>query len=101
KKKDVPLVQIDKPDPKLPDAWGHPDSTVLDGKCGITGVANMLRFYGVEKPPADIDLSRYRSVGPGLRCDKFASDLNELCSKKFKSFSIDDGRDPLATLQWH
>jgi len=101
KKKDVPLEQIDKPDAKLPDPWQHPESTKLDGKCGITGVSNMLRLYGVEKAPADIDCSRYRSYGPGLRVDKFASDLRELSGKEFKSCSIDDGSDPLDVLRKH
>jgi hypothetical protein len=101
KKKDVPLEQIDKPDPKLPDAWGHPPSTRLDGKCGITGVSNMLRLYNIEQPPGDIDCSRYRSYGPGLRVDKFASNLRELSGKNFDSCSIEDGSDPLDVLRKH
>ncbi len=101
KKKDVPLEPIEKPDSKLPEPWQHPASSRLDGKCGITGVSNMLRFYGMEKPPADIDCSRYRSYGPGLRVDKFASNLRELSGKNFESCSIDDGREPLEVLRKH
>lgn len=99
KKKDVPLDQIDKPEAGLPDAWGHPPSTKMDGKCGITGVANMLRFYDVEKAPIDIDCSRYRSWGPGMRSDKFAENLTELSGKKFNSRCIDDGANPLDVLK--
>jgi hypothetical protein len=99
KKKDVPLDQIDKPDACLPDAWNHPPSTKMDGKCGITGVANMLRFYDIEKDPKDLDYSRYRSFGPGLRINKFSENLNELSGKKFNSCCIDDGSDPLDVLR--
>jgi len=99
KKKDVPLEAIEKPDPRLPDPWGHPGSSWMDGKCGITGVSNMLRLYKVEKPPADIDCSRYRSYGPGLRVDKFASNLRELSGMNFNSCSIEDGREPLDVLR--
>ena len=99
KKKGVPLQAVDKPDPSLPDVWNHPESSAMDGKCGITGVANMLRFYGVEKSPADIDVSRYRSWGVGLRSEKFASDLTELSGKKFSAHSIDDGSSGLDMLR--
>jgi hypothetical protein len=101
KKNDVALEPIDKPDPKLPDAWGHPPSSRLDGKCGITGVSNMLRFYGSETPPGDIDCSKYRSFGPGLRVDKFASNLRELSGKNFQSGSIDGDCNPLDVLRKH
>ncbi len=97
KKKGVPLELIDKPE-SLPKPWDPPPSTKMDGKCGITGVSNMLRLYGVEKAPADIDLAEYRSWGPGLRSDKFASDLNKLSDKKFSSHSIENGSDPLKVL---
>jgi len=101
KKKEVPLEPIEKPDAKLPDPWQHPDPTWMDGKCGITGVSNMLRLYSVEKPPADIDCSRYRSFGPGLRVGKFASNLSELTGKNFKSCTIDANSDPLDVLRNH
>jgi hypothetical protein len=99
KKKNVPLEAIEKPDPKLPDVWPHPPSTKLDGKCGITGVSNLLRLYGIEKPPADIDKSHFRSWGPGMRVNKFAEDMRELSGKNFTARSINDGSDPLAVLQ--
>jgi hypothetical protein len=100
KPKDVPLKEIDKPDPKLPDAWNHPESSTLDGKCGITGVCNMLRLYGIEKEPKDIDKSEYRSVGPGLRVRQFRDDLNELSpDKKFTRGTIDNDADALKTLK--
>lgn len=99
KKKNVPLEQTEKPDPALPDVWPHPPATKLDGKCGITGVSNLLRLYGIEKPPADIDQSHYRSWGPGMRVNKFAEDMRELSGKNFTSRNIKDGSDPLSVLQ--
>lgn len=99
KKKGVPLNPIEKPDPNLPDAWNHPPSTTMDGKCGITGVSNMLRFYGCENAPGDIDTFSRRSWGPGMRADKFAENLTELSGKDFHSRSIENGKDPLDTLK--
>lgn len=99
----VPLERIEKPDPSLPDVWNQPEGTMLDGKCGITGVSNMLRLYGIEKDPAKIDLGRYRSVGPGLRAEKFASDMKELTGgKNFTACTIDDEKqNPLFVLKSH
>jgi hypothetical protein len=100
KKNGPALAPIEKPDPKLPEVWAHPPSSTLDGKCGITGCANMLRLYGKEKDPADLDQRRYRSWGPGLRSDKFAENLTELSGKTFTSKTVDDGK-PLETLRGH
>lgn len=103
KSKNVDLQPISKPE-GLPDAWSHPPTKSLlgislDGKCGITGVSNMLRLYGIEKNPAEIDKSEYRSVGPGMRADKFADNLTELSKQKFTSKTIENGEKPLDVLK--
>jgi len=91
-----------KPRASLPNAWVQPAGSLLDGKCGITGVSNMLRLYGIETDPSSIDLSKFRSWGPGLRRDKFAEDLNELGGgKTFFSRSLPEGTDALARLRQH
>lgn len=99
KYKDANLTEIPKPDPKLPDSWAPPPSTRMDGKCGLTGVSNMLRFYGVEKNPKDIDERQYRSWGPGMRADKFAENLTTLSGKQFHSKSLPEGTEPLQYLR--
>lgn len=103
KKKNVPLEPIEKPDPKLPDVWNHPPATWADGKCGITGVANMLRLYGVERDPAGLDTSDHQNWGPGLRMSQFGANMNDCCGgKKFKSCTIDsDKEDPYKVLKGH
>lgn len=100
KKQGVPMTEIAKPNAKLPDVHNHPESSKLDGKCGITGVSNMLRFYGVEKNPGDIDTWSRRSVGPGMRRDKFAENCSELTDETFNSRNIENG-DPLDVLKGH
>ena len=95
----MPLAPIEKPDPNLPDVWNHPPATKMDGKCGITGVSNLLRLYGVEKNPADIDTWSRRSWGPGMRVDKFAENMSELSGQKFNSCSIENGKEPLDVLK--
>jgi hypothetical protein len=100
KKKGVPLTPIEKPNSKLPDAWNHPESTKMDGKCGITGVSNLLRFYGVEKAPGDIDTWSRRSWGPGMRVDKFTENVGELSGATFHSRNIEEG-DALDVLRGH
>ena len=97
KKQGVHLTPIETEG--LPHAYNQPAGTDMDGKCGITGVANMLRLYGIEKKPEDIDLPRYRSWGPGLRADKFADDLTELSGQKFNSKTIENGENPLEVLK--
>ena len=100
KQGEVQLTPIAKPDPSLPDVWDQPDGTKMDGKCGITAVSNMLRFYGIKKDPKDIDKPEYRSWGPGLRRDKLAEDLESLSDKGFSSKNIEDD-DPLEVLRGH
>ena len=99
KKQGVPLERIDKPDAKLPDPWSHPESSAMDGKCGITGVSNMLRLYGAEKSPGELDTFENRSWGFGMRADKFAENLSAQSGKKFTARKIDDGGDALDTLR--
>ncbi len=99
-KKDVHLKSISRP-AGYPKSWKTPETTILDGKCGITAVSNMLRWYGVEKNPSDLDKSEYRSWGPGLRVDKFASNMEKLTGKSFLSKTVEDGTDPLETLRGH
>jgi hypothetical protein len=100
KKKTVPMEAMDKPDDKLPNAWEQPAASFMDGKCGITGVSNMLRFYGVEKDPKELDSYDYRSWGPGLRADKFRDNLNTLSGKNnFSAASLSKTDDALATLR--
>lgn len=90
------------PTPTLPaSVWNHPKSTLMDGKCGTTAVSNMLLLYGIKQSPASIDLSKYRSWGPGMRRDKLAENLNTLSGKKFFSRSLPEGSDPLASLRSH
>lgn len=88
KKTGVNLEPIDKP-PGMPDVHNHPASTKFDGKCGITGVCNMLRLYGVEKDPGKEDTYESHSWGPGMTIDKFAENLSRLSGKTFKSGSVD------------
>jgi len=88
KKTGVNLEPIDKP-PGMPNVYDHPASTRFDGKCGITGVCNMLRLYGVEKDPATEDTYESRSWGPGMTIDKFAENMSRLSGKTFKSGSVD------------
>jgi hypothetical protein len=95
---DVLLWATDKP-ADLPEVWKQPSGTKMDGKCGLTGVSNMLRFYGVEKSPDSIDEVGYRSVGFGMRSGKFAQDLTELTGKKFTAKNIEDGSFPLDVLR--
>jgi hypothetical protein len=99
KKKDPKLTLVPKPSATLPDPWAHPPSTKMDGKCGLTAVSNMARFYGVEKDPKDIDKPEFRSVGPGLRRDKLAEDVASVTGKKCDSKNIPAGTDPLQTLR--
>lgn len=95
------LVPVAKPGSRWPDPWEQPGGTLLDGKCGLTAVSNMLRLYGKEVSPKSIDKSTYRSWGPGLRRDKFAEDMNRLSkSKSFESRAIKKG-DALGTLRGH
>lgn len=100
KSDDVKLTQVAKPS-GLPDAWKHPDDTsLLDGKCGLTAVSNLLRLYKIEVDPASIDESRFRSWGPGLRRDKFAEDMNELAKElEFESRNLEDDTDALSRLE--
>jgi len=101
KQKSPLLILTDKPGPRFPDVWKQLDGTIMDGKCGVTGVANMLRLYGIEKDPKDIDKSQYRSWGFGLGASKFAEDMTALGDgKKFSARQIDDSKeDPLKVLR--
>lgn len=101
KKKSVPMEEISKPENRLPDAWEQPAASFMDGKCGITGVANMLRMYGVEKDPKELDSYDFRSWGPGMRSDKFKENLNLLSQKNFSACSLSATADGLATLRKH
>lgn len=101
KKKSVPMEEIKKPEDQLPNAWEQPAASFMDGKCGMTGVANMLRFYGVEKDPKELDSYDYRSWGPGMRADKFKENLNLLSEKNFSAYSLSEADDALATLRKH
>ncbi|MBL8871499.1 MAG: hypothetical protein JNK90_17115 [Planctomycetaceae bacterium] len=97
---EVQLIRTEKPK-GFPDAWDHPqDTSLLDGKCGLTAVSNLLRLYGIEVDPKDIDQAKYRSWGPGLRRDKFAEDMNVLAEGKgFESKCIEEGVDALGVVE--
>ncbi|NJL99049.1 MAG: hypothetical protein HC924_09655 [Synechococcaceae cyanobacterium SM2_3_2] len=97
-----PLTRIPKPQANWPDTWDQPCGTLMDGKCGLTAVANMLRWYGAEISPKSLDKRRYRSWGPGLRRDKFAEDMNQLWpGSGFQSRDIPNGYCPLRILRGH
>ena len=97
-KNSVKLIPIDKPE-QMPDVWNQPRATRMDGKCGITANSNLLRLYGIEKSPSSLDIRKYRSWGPGLRCDKFASNMSELSGIEFKDKTIKGQEKPIDVLK--
>lgn len=84
----------------LPKPWDQPPPADLDGKCGITGVSNMLRFYDVDKDPKELDqYSRFRSWGTGMRKAKFAESVTELSGKQFSAHNVGNNENPLEVLR--
>lgn len=99
RKTGVPVTDMEKPK-DAPAAWEHPPASWRDGKCGITGVSNLIRWYGEEKNPKDIDIYENRSWGIGMRSGKFAEDCSKLTGKNFTACSIEKG-EPLDILKQH
>lgn len=100
----VPLHELGKTIDGMPGVWDHPPQKTflgisLDGKCGVTGVSNMLRLYDIEKNPKDMDGFWDRSTGPGMRANNFAGLLTKYSGQKFSAKTIENGENPLDVLK--
>lgn len=84
---------------KLPKPHGQPSGSYLDGKCGVTAAANLLKLYGKNHSPSDLDTFDNRSWGPGMRADKLAEVTTDHADQTFLSLTIPPGVDALKVLR--
>ena len=98
-KKDAAFTPTSKPNPRFSDPWEQPSPRKWDGRWGVTACSNLLRFYGVEKPPNGLEDTGVENIGPGMWASTLAKNLQDVAGKTFRAKTLDGSADALAALR--